>query len=321
MGAAASRKRPISSKEIDQLFNSVDRDFNGKVTIKEVCAAVATHGKDIQAEWPNERITEVMKKHAKDKNGTLRLKEFRKALRELYKYDPGTSALRRAALRLSLATVQPERPPPFSPDCGTTASRAELSDVYEGQLFLTNYKGAENREGVLKLGVTHIVSVGTEFVGDHPLADAGVKYWQTEVTDDEEQADVMKQALDQAVDFIKRALKGGGKVLVHCAAGISRSTTVVLAFLMARGFTLREAFEHTIARRRVVWPNNGFMGLLIAIESKKRKGKPTTMSLRAYARWGDFDEAAYYAARVVDRESMAEASVVVKRRSAEEKED
>ena len=32
--------------------------------------------------------------------------------------------------------------------------------------------------------------------------------------------------LPGCVDFIRGALEGGGKVLVHCAAGVSRSSTV-----------------------------------------------------------------------------------------------
>ena len=32
--------------------------------------------------------------------------------------------------------------------------------------------------------------------------------------------------LPGCIDFITKALAGGGKVLVHCAAGVSRSTTV-----------------------------------------------------------------------------------------------
>ena len=96
-------------------------------------------------------------------------------------------------------------------------------------------------------------------------------------------------------------------MLVHCAAGISRSTTVVLAYLLlARNMTLHQAFEHTISRRHVVWPNNGFMQLLITIEASKSSqsggaARPT-IDLPEYVRWGEFDEAAYYAARKVDRD-------------------
>ncbi len=55
------------------------------------------------------------------------------------------------------------------------------------------------------------------------------------------------------------AIAGGGAVLVHCSSGVSRSGTVVLAYLIARcGLLLKDAWELVSARRRVVLPNNLF---------------------------------------------------------------
>ena len=46
----------------------------------------------------------------------------------------------------------------------------------------------------------------------------------------------------QAIEFIERHQKDGGKVYVHCKAGRGRSATVVLCWLMyRRGFTPEEA--------------------------------------------------------------------------------
>ena len=39
---------------------------------------------------------------------------------------------------------------------------------------------------------------------------------------------------EQAIRFIDEAHAAGGAVLVHCMAGISRSTTIVLAYLIDR---------------------------------------------------------------------------------------
>ena len=52
----------------------------------------------------------------------------------------------------------------------------------------------------------------------------------------------------------------GGRVLVHCYAGRSRSATVCLAYLMTSlDLSLDAAFEHVRARREVIDPNLNFM--------------------------------------------------------------
>ena len=56
--------------------------------------------------------------------------------------------------------------------------------------------------------------------------------------------------LDGCVDFIKQGLCYGS-VLVHCVQGVSRSASVILAFLMAeKGMSLTDALAHC----RVVRP-------------------------------------------------------------------
>ncbi|KAF8889882.1 protein-tyrosine phosphatase-like protein [Infundibulicybe gibba] len=50
------------------------------------------------------------------------------------------------------------------------------------------------------------------------------------------------------------------RVLVHCAEGISRSVSVVAAFLMAQyGWTPVEAIQHIKSKRRIANPNFGFV--------------------------------------------------------------
>ena len=58
----------------------------------------------------------------------------------------------------------------------------------------------------------------------------------------------------------------GNRVFVHCAAGVSRSSTVVIAYFMAKyGFSFERARDMVKAKRKCVNPNNGFERQLKAI--------------------------------------------------------
>jgi len=69
--------------------------------------------------------------------------------------------------------------------------------------------------------------------------------------------------LDRTTEFIRAALaeNEGNKVLVHCFQGISRSATVVCAYIIAQaanGMTATEAIDLVRVKRGIVCPNTGF---------------------------------------------------------------
>ena len=77
------------------------------------------------------------------------------------------------------------------------------------------------------------------------------------------------------VAFVDQARAEKRKVLIHCAAGISRSTTLLLVYLMARlDMSLRDAFLLVKRRRPIVCPNSGFVKQLIHYETRLR-GAPS----------------------------------------------
>lgn len=60
----------------------------------------------------------------------------------------------------------------------------------------------------------------------------------------------------------------GGKILVHCMAGVSRSSTICIAYIMAtQKIRMEQAYEFVKSRRRCVSPNFHFMEQLLTFES------------------------------------------------------
>ncbi|XP_023226280.1 dual specificity protein phosphatase 1-like [Centruroides sculpturatus] len=74
---------------------------------------------------------------------------------------------------------------------------------------------------------------------------------------------------NEAIDFIERIKSENGKILVHCHAGISRSATICMAYIMAtKRIRMDEAYEYVKSKRRIVSPNFNFMGQLLSFESQ-----------------------------------------------------
>nr|XP_033808094.1 dual specificity protein phosphatase 16 [Geotrypetes seraphini]XP_033808095.1 dual specificity protein phosphatase 16 [Geotrypetes seraphini] len=75
--------------------------------------------------------------------------------------------------------------------------------------------------------------------------------------------------LDKSVDFIEKAKASNGRVLVHCLAGISRSATIAIAYIMKRmDMSLDEAYRFVKEKRPTISPNFNFLGQLLDFEKR-----------------------------------------------------
>ncbi|OCT58198.1 dual specificity protein phosphatase 16 [Xenopus laevis] len=75
--------------------------------------------------------------------------------------------------------------------------------------------------------------------------------------------------LDKSVDFIEKAKASNDRVLVHCLAGISRSATIAIAYIMKRmDMSLDEAYRFVKEKRPTISPNFNFLGQLLDFEKK-----------------------------------------------------
>jgi len=198
-------------------------------------------------------------------------------------------------------------------DDGLWAGRSDLQEVVPG-VFISNVFGASSKAKLLEAGITHVVNCGAEldckFEGKGALAPGArpLVYLRVPLADQPSQR-LPPHAAD-ACAFIDAALhpggaqgesaQGGGRVLVHCAGGGSRSAAVVIAYMLhakARGTvsassmsangggsegsaalsslgTVAGALAHLKNVRPVVAPNWGFLEQLAEFEHQLAAGAP-----------------------------------------------
>ena len=72
--------------------------------------------------------------------------------------------------------------------------------------------------------------------------------------------DSLYKHFDEIIEFIDKHRKNKTNVFVHCYAGISRSATAVIAYLMKKNnWDYHSAFVYCKQRRNVIFPNLGFI--------------------------------------------------------------
>lgn len=133
----------------------------------------------------------------------------------------------------------------FFPDC---------SEIIKSKLYLGNYDFAKDLNLLLQLGITHILVVGKElecFFQDK------FEYMKINICDYEEEN--IEPYIEKSVNFIEK----GDIVFVHCNAGVSRSPTIVIAYLILRkNLSYLDSYNLVKQKRPIIHPNDNFKKVL-----------------------------------------------------------
>jgi atypical dual specificity phosphatase len=153
-------------------------------------------------------------------------------------------------------------PPSHTPRYPATSTYSEILP----RLYISDLGVAENPQLLASLGITHVLSILRGFVDLRTTTShitPTIKH--TQIPLDDLPFAELAAVLPSTTAFIHNALESSphAKVLVHCVQGVSRSASVVSAYLMWRyGWSVMDSVGFVKRKRPVAEPSYGFLGQL-----------------------------------------------------------
>jgi len=142
-------------------------------------------------------------------------------------------------------------------------------------LYVSNWEASDDPKILKKYNIKAIITLETR-----PKSNSILNYYQTNNIDhmyiylpDDPKADISYH-FDETYDFIKNHILKGENVLVHCWAGVSRSATIALNYMIRSSYEagkvytcpcnfLEAVLNYAREKRNIINPNKGFMKQLL----------------------------------------------------------
>ncbi|ELP94682.1 dual specificity protein phosphatase, putative [Entamoeba invadens IP1] len=138
----------------------------------------------------------------------------------------------------------------------STYEADEVSEIEHG-IYLGSLANASDQFLLARLEIKWILSV-CDVV---PFYQRKYRYKTINVLDMPETN--ILEYFDEGTSFLEEAQKKGENVLVHCMAGVSRSASIIVAYIMkTKKLSRDQAITYVRTKRPIIQPNNGFMSQL-----------------------------------------------------------
>ncbi|XP_076330465.1 dual specificity protein phosphatase 6-like [Tachypleus tridentatus] len=132
-------------------------------------------------------------------------------------------------------------------------------------LFLGNAENSRDLEVLEKHCIKYILNVTPDLPNVFEQKGLGFQYMHIPIHDHWSQN--LGSFFRKAITFIDEARQRKQGVLVHCLAGVSRSVTITLAYLMQKmNMPLNDAYDFVRQRKANISPNFNFLGQLMDFE-------------------------------------------------------
>lgn len=136
-------------------------------------------------------------------------------------------------------------------------------EIIKNKLYLGNYIQSDDKKIISNLQITHIVNV-TRQTHKNKLED--IEYYQMAIDDMLSENLLENNLLLNTIKYIDNILfkeneddNNKTKIMVHCHQGVSRSSSVVIGFLMYKyHVTFEKGLEMVESKRPRIYPNDSF---------------------------------------------------------------
>lgn len=130
-------------------------------------------------------------------------------------------------------------------------------------LFLGSQQDAMSAEQAQINGITYVLNVSLNCPKPPHIQDG--HFLRIPVNDN--YSEKLLPYFHDAFQFLDKVREGGSRALVHCLAGISRSPTLAIAYIMrCYHMTSDEAYRYVKDKRPTISPNFNFLGQLLEYE-------------------------------------------------------
>ncbi|XP_063765643.1 dual specificity protein phosphatase 8 isoform X2 [Eleginops maclovinus] len=134
-------------------------------------------------------------------------------------------------------------------------------------LYLGSQKDVLNKDLMAQNGITYVLNASNTCPKPDFISESN--FMRIPVNDN--YCEKLLPWLDKTNEFIDKAKVSNCRVIVHCLAGISRSATIAIAYIMkTMGLSSDDAYRFVKDRRPSISPNFNFLGQLLEFEKGLR---------------------------------------------------
>jgi protein-tyrosine phosphatase len=121
-------------------------------------------------------------------------------------------------------------------------------------IYLGSQKSGVDVNQLFELNIKYVLILGKGMEGKFDQ----ITYKIIEIDDSLEQN--LSNYIREALDFIFESQKKNSKILIHCVSGISRSASIVIAYIMDKyKMNYDDAFVYVKTKRPSIRPNTNFI--------------------------------------------------------------
>ena len=123
-------------------------------------------------------------------------------------------------------------------------------------IFIGSYLNAKNWNELEKSNIKYILNCATECKN---IFEDKIKYLKLDIKDQNDFP--IQDFFDKGIQFIQESVNNNdGNILIHCMEGKSRSTTLLMAYLIKyKNENTNSAYKIVKSKRQLTMPNLGFM--------------------------------------------------------------